>query len=167
MMTKFPLPPEVASLMSDGYSSGSDGYMTASISTAMSYASVVSKLTQDSQVDESHQKRPSTENVSQQHVQSAWNTTPPAMINTPNTDAGLASELQSSRSEVEALKVQLSKMEEEKKAEIQEIDAKAEKQRLESEARVKEQNKAMVQQAEAQRTEFKQQLEDQQKELEK
>ena len=136
MMTKFPLPPEVAPLMSDGYSSGSDGYMTASINTAMSYASVVSNLTQDSQVDGSHQKRPSTENVSQQQVQGAWNTSPPAMINTPHTDAGLVSELQSSLSEVEALKAQLSKMEEEKKVEIQEIKAKAETQRLESEARI-------------------------------
>ena len=166
-MTKFPLPPEVAPLMSDGYSSGSDGYMTASINTAMSYASVVSNLTQDSQGEGSHQKRSTTEKVSQQHVQRAWNTPPPAMINTPNTDAGLVSELQSSRSEVEALKVQLSKMEEEKKAEIEEIKAKAEKQRLESEARAEEQNKAMEQQAVSQRREFKQQLEDQRKELEK
>ena len=35
-MRKFPYAPEVAPLMSDGYSSGSDGYMTASINTAMS-----------------------------------------------------------------------------------------------------------------------------------
>ena len=40
-MRKFPCSPEVAPLNSDGYSSGSDGYMTASIATAMSYASVV------------------------------------------------------------------------------------------------------------------------------
>jgi hypothetical protein len=49
LSSKFPFPPEVAPLMSDGYSSGSDGYMTASINTAMSYASVVSNLTTESQ----------------------------------------------------------------------------------------------------------------------
>ena len=50
-MRKFPRPPEVAPLSSDGYSSGSDGYMTASIATAMSYASVVSNLTTESKLE--------------------------------------------------------------------------------------------------------------------
>ena len=151
--------------MSDGYSSGSDGYMTASINTAMSYASVVSNLAHESQIGGSNQTRPSMGNCNNQSAQKAWNTPPPAMISTPNTDAELILESQSSRSEVEALKAQVEKLQEDKKAEIREIETKADRQRQESEARAQEQNKEMERQVEAQGMEFKQQLEDQRKAL--
>ena len=102
--------------MPDGYSSGSDGYMTASINTAMSYASVVSNLTHESHIGGSNQARPSSGNFNNQSAQKAWNTPPPSMISTPNTDAELMSEFQSSRSEVEALKAQVEKLQEDKKS---------------------------------------------------
>lgn len=122
-MRLFPYPPEVASLMSDGHSSGSNGHMTASINTAMSYASVVSNLTPESQTDAPHQRQgPSKTALNQGHAKKAWNTPPPTMITASDTDAGSLSELQSSKSEVEALKSQMSKMETEKEEQIQEIE---------------------------------------------
>ena len=151
--------------MSDGYSSGSDGYMTASINTAMSYSSVASTLTPDSQMDASHQKRTST--TTKSHVKKAWNNPPAAITTTPDTtDAGLVSELESSKSEVEALKSQMTKMEEEKVAQIQEIERKAEQQKADFEARAEEQRINLESQVAAQRAEFQHQLEEQRKNLE-
>ena len=161
MMRKYNYTPEVAPLMSDGYSSGSDGYMTASINTALSYASTVSQLTTESQ-----QRQQPKANRTPTTPKTAWNTPPPTMIQAQEADAGLVSELKSSKSEVEALKTQMSKMEEEKNSQIQQIEQKAEQQRQESEQRAEEQRIQMEKQAEAQRNEFTQQLEDQRKALE-
>ena len=164
---KFLYTPEVAPLMSDGYSSGSDGYMTASINTATSYASVVSNLTTESQSDSFNNRNPAKATFSQSQSTTAWNTPPPTMIQAPDTDAaGIVSELKSGKSEVEALKAQISEMEADKNAQIQEIEQKAEQRRLESEARAQEQRTLMEQQVEAQRNEVKQQLEEQRKALE-
>ena len=167
-MCKFPGPPEVAPLASDGYSSGSDGYMTASIATAMSYASAVSNLTTDSHLEASGKRLTQEKAPDQaQRATSAWKTPPPpTLIRAPDTDAGLISELESSKSEIEALKHQISKMEEDKQAQIKEIESRAEQQRVETEERAKAQRKEMEERAEAQRVEFKQQLEDQRKVLE-
>ena len=165
---KFLYTPEVAPLMSDGYSSGSDGYMTASINTAMSYASVVSNLTTESQSDSHNKRNPAKATFPQSQSKKAWNTPPPTMIQAPDTEAaGIVSELNSSKSEVEALKAKMSEMEADKNAQIQEIEQKAEQQRLESEARAQEQRTLMEQQVEAQRNEFTQRLEEQRKALEK
>ena len=164
-MRKFPFAPEVAPLMSDGYSSGSDGYMTASINTAMSYASVVSQLTQESHSDGKHRRNSAIQSNANQGT-SAWKTPPPTMIDAPITDTGLISELESSRSEVEALKTKMANMESEKLSQIKEIEMKAEQQRQESEARAQEERAKLESQVEAQRAEFKQRLEEQRKLLE-
>ena len=163
-MRRFPFAPEVAPLMSDGYSSGSDGYMTASINTAMSYTSAVSQLTPES-LPEGHRRHSSSKGKSNQPT-SAWKTPLPTMIDTPNTDTGIISELESSRSEVEGLKAKMANMEAEKLTEIKEIEEKAEKQRQESEARAQEERTKWESQVEAQRVEFQQKLEAQRKELE-
>ena len=163
-MRKFPYAPEVAPLMSDGYSSGSDGYMTASINTAMSYTSVVSQLTPESLPD-GHRRKSSTQGKPNQPT-SAWKTPPPTMIEAPNTDTGIVSELASSRSEVEALKAQMATMEVDNLSQIKEIEEKAEKQRQESEARAHEERAKLESQVEAQRVEFQTKLEAQRKELE-
>ena len=165
-MRKFPCPPEVAPLASDGYSSGSDGYMTASIATAMSYASVVSNLTTDSKMEVPGNRQLHTKDHHQSRKTTAWNTPPPTLISAPDTEAGLISELESSKSEVEALKQQMSKMEDEQQAELKEIERKAEKQRAEAETRAKEQLAQMEALAEAQRADFQRQLEEQKTELE-
>jgi hypothetical protein len=163
-MRKFPYAPEVAPLMSDGYSSGSDGYMTASINTALSYTSMVSQLTPES-LPEGHRRKSSTQGKPNQPTL-AWKTPPPAMIDAPNTDTGLISELESSRSEVEALKAEMANMEVEKLSQIKEIEEKAEKQRQESEARAQEERAKLESQVEAQRVEFQQKLEAQRQDLE-
>jgi hypothetical protein len=155
-MRKFPYAPEVAPLMSDGYSSGSDGYMTASINTAMSYASVVSQLTPESQADDGHHRRTASSQGRNNQDTTAWKTPPPTMIDATNTDTGIISELESSRSELEALKTKMATMESEKLSQIKEIEEKAEKQRQESEARAQEERAKLESQVEAQRVEFKQ-----------
>ena len=165
LTSKFPRPPEVAPLMSDGYSSGSDGYMTASINTAMSYASVVSNvsnLTGESHVEGHTQRREKSTMANNIHQGKQNNTPPPSTIQaTPETDAGLISELQSSRSEVEALKQQLTTMETDKQAQIKQLEHNAQQQRLKAEQREKDYQSKMEAQAEAQRQEFRKQLEDQ------
>ena len=164
---KFPCPPEVAPLASDGYSSGSDGYMTASIATAMSYASAVSNLTMESKVEASGNRHSHTTAHHQSKKNTGWSTPPPTLISAPDTDAGLISELESSKSEVEALKQQLLKMEEEKQAELKEIERrKAEQQRVEAEERAQAQRNEMEARVETQRLEFKQQIEEQRTALE-
>ena len=165
-MRKFPSPPEVAPLASDGYSSSSDGYMTASIATAMSYTSGVSILTTESQLEASAKRHAQNKAHNQAQKTPAWSTPPPTLIRAPDTDAGLISELESSKSEVEALKQEMLKMKEEKQAEIKEIESKAEQQRVETVEREKAQRIEMEERVEAQRLEFKQQLEDQRKALE-
>ena len=73
---KFLSPPEVAPLASDGYSSGSDGYMTASINTAMSYASVVSHLTSESVFDGQTQSHDRNERRPSSHQSRTFHTPP-------------------------------------------------------------------------------------------
>jgi hypothetical protein len=111
-MRKFPCPPEVAPLNSDGYSSGSDGYMSASIATAMSYALTVSNLTTESQLlEKANMRQSQTTAINHGQKAAAWSTPPPpTLIRTPaDTDAGIISELESSKSEIEALKQAMQK----------------------------------------------------------
>ena len=167
-MKIFPSPPEVAPLAPDGYDSGSDGYMTASINTAMSYASVASQLTSESVFDGQSQSHEPNERMSSTHQNRTFHTPPPTSINaTPETDAGLVSELHSSKSEVEALKTQMAQMVKDKQAQIQELEKRAQQEKSENEARAAEQTKQMEAQAEAQRREFQQKLEEQRLEFDR
>ena len=90
----------------------------------MSYASAVLNLTTESKLEASGNRDAHTNAHHQSQKTTAWSTPPPTLISAPDTDAGLISELESSKSEVEALKQQLSKMEEEKQAELKEIRGK-------------------------------------------
>ena len=158
----FPSPPEVAPLASDGYDSGSDGYMTASINTAMSYASVASHSTSETVFEGQTQSHGPSERKYSAHQNRTFHTPPPTSITAiPNTDAGLVSELHSSKSEVEALKSQMAQMEKDKQAQLQELERRAQQEKSDNEARAAEQLRQMEAQAEAQRKEFQQKLEDQ------
>jgi hypothetical protein len=75
-MKTFPFPPEVAPLASDGYDSGSDGYMTASINTAMSYASVASHSTSESVFGGQSQSHEPNERMPSTHQNRTFHTPP-------------------------------------------------------------------------------------------
>jgi hypothetical protein len=137
------------------------------MNTAMSYALVVSNLTPESKTDTPHHRRSSKTTSNQSNVKKAWNTPPPTLITAPDTTyAGLDSELESSKLEVEALKLQMSKMEAEKVQQIKEIERKAEQQRADFEARAQEQRISLERQVETRRLELQHQLEEQRKSLE-
>jgi uncharacterized membrane protein YqiK len=128
----------------------------------MAYASVVSNLTVESHFDGHSQRHDNTRIINNTHQEKKTNTPPPSTVQaTPDTDAGLISELQSSCSEVEALKQLMSKMEADKQAQIQQLEKNAQQQKLEAEQREKAYQQKMEAQAEAQRQELRQQLEEQ------
>ena len=126
----------------------------------------MSNRTTESQTGSFTNRHTPNTTASQGKPKTAWGTPPPTMIQAHVTDTGIVSELKSSKSELEALKAQMSEMEADKNAKIQEIEQRAEQQRNQSEASAREQRIQMEQQAEAQRNEFRRQLEEQRKAFE-
>ena len=123
----------------------------------MSYAPVVSHLTSESVFDEQTQRHDPNGRMPSTHQNRTFHTPLPTSINaTPETEAGLVSELHSSKSEVEAIKTQMAQMEKDKQVQIQEREKRAQQENSDNNARVAEQQKLMEAQAEAQRREFEQ-----------
>jgi hypothetical protein len=86
----------------------------------MSCTSAVSNLTTESQSGSFVTNRNQSNTMSPPgQSKTAWNTPPPTMIQAPDADAGIVSELKSSKSDVKALKAQMSEMEADKNAKIQ------------------------------------------------
>jgi flagellar biosynthesis GTPase FlhF len=173
---RFPGDPEVAQIMSDGYSSGEDSYYSSSVNTAMTYDSVSSDITNEfsknTSVTNTDEK---TEKTWSQRVKDgpkdpAKSTTikdAPKSVNPNVIEGSLVSDLASSRAEVDDLKTQLSRMQDEQETERKYRAAKAEHQKREAELQAKAQKFELEKQAEEQRREFQEKMDEQRRELEK
>ena len=173
---RFPGTPEVAPIMSDGYSSREDSYYSSSVNTALSYDSVSSDITTDTSIkstvtNNDDKTEPSwAQRVSNGATPDKGSTPPPGAPNSvqPNPiDASIISDLASSRAEVEDLKAQLSKMQVQQDTERQEQVRQAEHQKKEAEILATAQQLELDKKAEDQRRLFHQQLEDQRREMKK
>ena len=170
---RFPGDPEVAQIMSDGYSSGEDSYYSSSVNTAMSYDSVTSDITNDFSKDTTATNTDDkTEKSWAQRVQdgpkdpakSSPKDAPKSV--TPNmVEGSLVSDLASSRAEVDDLKAKLSRMQVEQETERKELAAKAEHQKRETDLQVKAQKFELEKKVEEQRRVFQEQMDVQRHEL--
>jgi hypothetical protein len=172
---RFPGDPEVAQIMSDGYSSGEDSCYSSSVNTAMSYDSVTSDVTNDFSKD-------TTETNTDDKTETSWaqrvkggpkvpaNSTPkdaPKVVNPNLVNGSLVSDLASSRAEVDDLKNQLARMQADQEAERKEQAAKAEHTKREPKIQADAQKLELDKTVEAQRRSFQEQLEEQRRDLEK
>jgi hypothetical protein len=178
----YPGPPEVAPLYSDENSSGEETYLSASVNSAMSYASVLSDWTftdkssppDDNSTGTANSKSPPTVPTWSDRVQglstkqnSVANTTP--TVTTPSQitiDEELISDLASSRAEVDDLRRKVHNLEEDKAKQQKDMEVRAKQQKRELELHAAEQKLEFEKQAEAQRKELERKMEDQRKQLE-
>jgi hypothetical protein len=176
-LSRYPGPPEVAPLYSDGNSSGDVTYHSASVNTAMSYSSALSDwtFTEKSDDDSTGNATPAAPSwadrvqgfSSSSSKKSADRTNP--TVTTPSqitTDEELISDLASSRAEVEDLRRKVQNLEDDKAKHHRDMEVRAEQQKREIELNVAEQKLEFEKQAETQRRELEGKLEDQRKEME-
>jgi hypothetical protein len=124
----FPGPPEVAAITSDEYSDGEQSYLTVSINAAMSLVSVLSDdddqtgTTRGTTVD-SKTAQPIPKSIQGWPKLSSGSAadTPSSATNYSTLDQAILNDLASSRAEVEALKIQVSHLVEQRDAQAQHI----------------------------------------------
>jgi hypothetical protein len=152
--------PAVASLFTDGCSSGEETYMSSSINTAMSYMSTISdndaefekptviEMKDNPRVTEAGQKTWAQRTRGNQAHENPQSSTPTTTQGTMN-DKDYLSDLASSRAEVEELKKEISAFEES-------LERQADYQKRETELKLAQQSLEFERQAEVQRRELEQ-----------
>ncbi|KAI2501780.1 hypothetical protein MHU86_12700 [Fragilaria crotonensis] len=167
-------PPEVAPLFSDGYSRGEGTYLSSSVNTAMSYATMSDCDTDTSPIIDMSAKEPSEHSSSRsrtwaQRVKGNPHQTSASV--TPSTsqvtyDDEYLSDLASSRAEVEELKMKLHQFEVSKESYQRDLERQAEHQRCEMDLKLQQQALKLECQAELKQRELEHKAADQQRMLE-